>query len=72
MRIAILAILFLLHLPGFSQETPAASPEKLFEEATSLYNEGNYEEAAGITRPFSKADSIPQPFTTISAMRITN
>lgn len=47
MRIAILAILFLLHLPGFSQGTPAASPEKLFEEATSLYNEGNYEEAAG-------------------------
>lgn len=44
MRIATIAILLLFHYWGFSQEAP--SPEKLFEEATSLYNDGKYEEAA--------------------------
>ncbi|MGS2763495.1 tetratricopeptide repeat protein [Sinomicrobium sp. M5D2P9] len=44
MRIATIVIVLLFHFSGFSQETP--SPKKLFDEATSMYNDGKYEEAA--------------------------
>ncbi|MGS2740317.1 tetratricopeptide repeat protein [Sinomicrobium sp. M5D2P17] len=44
MRIATIVIVLLFHFTGFAQANP--SPEKLFEKATSLYNDGKYEEAA--------------------------
>ncbi|MBC9794349.1 tetratricopeptide repeat protein [Sinomicrobium weinanense] len=39
-------LIFLLGFSGFSQGNTEVSSEKLFEEATSLYNDGKYEEAA--------------------------
>ncbi len=43
MRIATIVIVLLFHFTGFSQENPSA--ETLFDNATSLYNDGKYEEA---------------------------